>query len=116
MNYWFYTVWMALTGNFEQYMTAVSEYRRVETEIYRSRFGKKFMTTPEERRRLLEAGLSLGDGIKDVITIVQPETFQRWIRNSKRGDGEESCVKRGRPRIGECIRDLVVRLARENIR
>ena len=116
MNYWFYTVWMALTGNFEQYMTAVSEYRRVETEIYRSRFGKKFMTTPEERRRLLEAGLPLGDGIKDVITIVQPETFQRWVRNAKRGNGEESYVKRGRPRIGECIRDLIVRLARENIR
>ena len=46
MNYWFYTVWMAITGSLEEYITAVAEYRRVETEIYRNRFGKKFMTTP----------------------------------------------------------------------
>ena len=46
MNYWFCTVWMAMTGDLEQYMAAVMEYRRVESKIYRSRFGKKFMTTP----------------------------------------------------------------------
>ena len=96
-------------------MTAVMEYRQVESEVYRSRFGKKFMTTPDERRRLLEAGLPLGDGGKDVITIVQAETFHRWIRDAKRGQDGESGVKRVLPRIGERIHDLALRLARENI-
>ena len=54
MTTWFYTVWLALSGDLDRYLTAELEYRRVETEIYRSRFGKKFMTTPEECQRLLE--------------------------------------------------------------
>ena len=36
----------------------------------------------------MEAGLPLGDEIKDVITIVQPETFQRWVRDNRRGTEE----------------------------
>lgn len=52
------------------YSTAVTEYWRFNSEIYRSRFGKKFMTTLEERRMLMEAGLTPSDGIQDVITYV----------------------------------------------
>ena len=57
MTTWFYTVWLALSGDLERYVTAALEYRRVETEIYRSRLGKKFMTTRDERQRLLAAAL-----------------------------------------------------------
>lgn len=39
----------------------VLEYRRVEAEIYRSRLGKKFMTTPVEPR-----GLTLGNCIGEM--------------------------------------------------
>lgn len=42
----FCTVWMAITGNLEQYMTAAGECWRVERVIYRGRFGKEHMTTP----------------------------------------------------------------------
>ena len=88
MKYWFYTVWMAITGNLEQYMTAVTEYRRVEWEIYRSRFGKKFMTTTHERRRLLEESLPLSDRTKDVILSVGAPNLngyaEAWIGSLKR--------------------------------
>ena len=76
---WFYTVWLALSGDLERYVTAALEYRRVETEIYRSRYGKKFMTTPDERQRLLAAGLPLGDRIQ----------AESWLGSLKR-----ECVER----------------------
>ena len=85
MTTWSYTVWLALSGDLERYVTAALEYRRVETEIYRSRFGKKFMTTRDEWQRLLAAGLPLGDRIQEVITIVKPKTFRQWVRDAKQG-------------------------------
>jgi hypothetical protein len=55
------------------------EYLKVENEILRSRLPKHIRTTPAERARLLEYGKRLGDAIKELVTIVTPRTFMRWM-------------------------------------
>lgn len=50
--------------------------------------------------------------IGDVMHVVQPETYRKWIRQSKRG----VVFKRaGRPRIPMATVNLVLRMAQENV-
>jgi len=53
--------------------------------------------------------------LHQLVTIVSPGTFLRWIREEKRaGKKPTKPAKRGRRRTAENIRKLIVKLAREN--
>ena len=72
----------------------------------------RIVPTPEEKAELLRLGAMMDHDVGDVMQIVQPKTYRRWLRESR----NEAPLKRsGRPRIPEATRELVVRLARENI-
>lgn len=66
-------------------------------------------TKPQERARLLQFGRPLGMAIKELITIVTPQTFFRWIRESKRK--KQPSKTRGTKR--QDLRELVLRIAKE---
>jgi putative transposase len=63
------------------------------------------------RRRLLKLGQKIGPAIKHLITIVTYRTFLRWLAGDKAG---RTSGKRGRPRTDAEIREIIIRLAKEN--
>ena len=82
-----------------------------ENRILRSKAPQRIMLTPRERNRLVKLGKPLGLAIKDVITIVSPRTFARWARGKAR---KPLVFKCGRRPTAEEIRELILKLAREN--
>jgi len=92
-------------------------YLKEENRILRARLPKRLVPTPQEKRRLLRAGRRLGLQLKELMSFVTYQTFQRWVREVEAAHtAKRSTSKRkpGRPRTPDDIRDLVVRLAREN--
>jgi hypothetical protein len=87
------------------------QFAVVENQILRGKLPKRIAVTPQERRRLLRFGKPLGDAIRQLLTIVSPDTFLRWVRQENHGTAP---AKIGRPRIAEDLRSLVIRLALEN--
>ena len=45
----------------------------------RDKLPKRIAVTPQERQRLLKVGKVLGEAVKELITIVSPRTFTRWL-------------------------------------
>jgi putative transposase len=89
------------------------QYLKVENEILRGKLPKRVTVTSRERQRLLRFGKAVGAAIRELITIVTPQTFFRWLR-----DSATPCRKAtkpvGRPATTAELRELVLRLAREN--
>ena len=91
------------------------QYLKVENQILRSRLPKRICIKPEERRLLVKAGSGLGKVIHELISIVKPATFLRWV-NKERGSKtreKTSTRKPGRPRTPDDVRALIVRIATE---
>jgi putative transposase len=89
------------------------QYLKEENRILRDRLPARIMVTANERRRLLKFGKGLGKAINELITIVTPATFARWLSGELRKD-KAPARQSGRPRTAADVRDLVVRLATEN--
>ena len=86
------------------------EYLKEENRILRARLPAQVHTKPAERERLLAFGKVLGRAIEELITIVSPATFYRWVRD------EMQDKKPGKPKGGqrkpEEIRQLVIQIAK----
>jgi putative transposase len=88
---------------------------KVENGILRSKLPARISIAPKERQRLIKFGAKLGKALHQIVTIVTPGTFLRWIREDKRAARKGSPVaKRGRRRTADQIRKLVIKLAKEN--
>jgi putative transposase len=70
------------------------------------------MTTPAERARLLKYGKPVGAAINQLITIVVPDTFHRWVREAK-GHKRSQAKPIGRPKKPVDLKKLILRIARE---
>ncbi len=86
-------------------------YKR-ENKILRNKLPKRITITRQERQLLLKFGKPLGKDIRQLITIVHPNTFLRWVREESKNNTEP--VARGRRRTALAIRRLICKLAREN--
>ena len=74
--------------------------------------------SPEQRRRLAIKGKALTpDERRTCCQIVRPETILAWFRQlaAKKYDSSEVRTKAGRPRKANDVRELVIKLATENI-
>lgn len=94
------------------------EYLREENKILRSKLPKTVPLTAREKNRLIQLGSAVGSAIKNLVTIVSYRTFCRWtaavagppLKNTRAAPAR----KPGRPRTAEDIRELVLKIAREN--
>jgi len=87
-------------------------FLKLQVEILRSRLpGNRVIPDPVERRRLLKAGAEVDHAVEDTLAIVSVKTYRRWLREEH---GGRQPGKVGRPRMPESLRELIVRLAREN--
>lgn len=106
-----------LAGCSQSELRAQIEFLKAEITVLRSHLpGGQIRTTSSERRLLVRLGLAVGPAIRELLTIVSPATFRRWVM---KGRSEPSRATRGargrsgRPRTAAQIRSLVIRLARE---
>jgi putative transposase len=95
----------------EPKMVRMIEYLKAENRILRSKLPKRITVTPAERNRLVKLGKKLGTAIKDIITIVHPRTFARWVSGESAGKKPK---KAGRPRKPEEIRNLIIQMAKDS--
>jgi len=87
------------------------EYLKEENRVLRARMGGQVHTKPEERERLLKYGKVIGRAIEELITIVSPATFYRWVREEKNGKPKTKNPKGGQRKPKE-IRELVIEIAK----
>lgn len=85
------------------------QFLKEENKILRSRIKGEVHTKPEERRRLLQFGKALGRAIEELITIVSPSTFYRWMRDEH---GKKAKNPKGGQRKPRELRELVIEVAR----
>jgi putative transposase len=91
------------------------EYLKAENRVLRERLPARLTVTPRERTRLVKLGRPLGAAINDLITIVTPRTFARWVRGTTTPTRPKPGTRKpGRPRTADDIRELILRLARES--
>ena len=81
-----------------------------ENKILRSRLPAQVHTKLHERERLLQLGKALGRAIEELITIVSPATFYRWLRESNQSPKRKKNPKGGQRKPRE-IRELVLQIA-----
>ena len=93
-------------------LAAQVQYLKAENEVLRAKLPKRVTVTPAERARLVKLGRKVGSAIKDLITIVTPRTFARWV-NGDKTKATSPRRKPGRPRTPDEIRDLVLRINEE---
>jgi putative transposase len=90
------------------------QFLREQIRILRSRVdAERIVPTPEERAELLRIGMLLDHDVTELMHVVRPATYHRWRREQRRGHVPK---KTGRPPTAQPIRDLVERIARENLR
>ncbi len=109
----FHPLLIMLAGCTEKELARQVQYLTEENRILRAKLPKRITVTSEERRSLLKFGKPVGKAIKELITIVTPRTFARWVAAEKKTDEPKQTKKAGRPRTPEEIRELVVNLAKE---
>jgi transposase InsO family protein len=110
-------VLVAVAGWMNQRQLQAIDYLREENRVLREHLGeRRLRLNDDQRRRLAVKAKSLGRKmLAEVATIVTPETLLAWHRKllAQKYDGS---ARRGpgRPRTGEDVETLVVRMAEEN--
>jgi putative transposase len=87
------------------------EYLKEENKILRARIPGQIHTKPAERERLLKFGKVIGRAIEELMTVVSPSTFYRWVRDEKNGKPKPKNPKGGQRKPRD-IRKLVVEIAK----
>ncbi len=97
----------------EHHLRAKVQFLKAENEILRSRLPKQIRTTPAERARLIRLSKPLGSTIIELITVVSPRTFTRWMSSGGAKGKRIARKKTGRRQVPEPIQRLVLRIAEE---
>ncbi len=110
---------LILAGWVNRQQQVVIDYLRTENQVLKEKLGKKrILLSDDQRRRLAVKGRLLSRKmLEEVGTLFTPDTILRWHRMlvAKKWDySERRRKKAGRPPVSKEVRQLVVRLAREN--
>jgi len=108
-----------LAGWMNRQQQEVIEYLLTENRVLKEKFGmKRILLDHDQRRRLAVKGKVLGrKRLEEVGTLFTPDTILRWHRMLVAEKWDYSDRRRkipGRPTLSDEIRQLVVRMAREN--
>ena len=95
-----------------------NEYLKAENRILKSKVKQRLSFTDDGRRTLIDAAMALGKNLmREIVSIVRPETILAWQRRLERQkwDYSDRCKRHlGRPRVANDVEGLVCRMAREN--
>ena len=109
---WFYVALHLLVEAGAARRDARIRFLKAQVEIRRRKLGSnRVIPSPDDRARLLAIGQELEHNVADVIGIVTPQTYCRWVTELREGRQPKRV---GRPKIARNLRELVVRLAKEN--
>ena len=106
-----------ITGTVDQELLRRNEYLITENRMLRHQIKGRVRLSDGERKTLAEIGQKLGkQALKEVATIVKPDTILGWHRQlvAQKFDGSQQRKAPGRPMIDQEVEDLVVRMAQEN--
>jgi putative transposase len=105
-------------GRLQQHQPQVITYLLEENRVLKARLGgRRLRLTDAERRRLATLAHPLGrQRLKEVATLVTPDTLMRWYKRliAQKFDGSKPRRQLGRPRVAEEIELRIVRMAEEN--
>jgi len=101
---------------FSQDLARENDFLRQENRILLSKLGQRVTLTESDRRTLVRYGLPIKDRLREVLSIVRPETLQAWNRRMKRRKWTfDNTPKRpGRPPKAKVTEALALQMAREN--
>src|SRR5262245_47293523 len=106
-----------ITGSVDQELLLRNEYLVTENRLLRRQIKGRIRLSDGERKTLAEIGKKLGkQALKDVASIVSPDTILGWHRKlvAQKFDGSQQRKRPGRPTIDKAVEVLVVRMAQEN--
>src|SRR5262245_21701219 len=107
---------VALAGWVNRHQQHVIEYVVEENRVLKAQVkGRRLRLTDDQRRRLAVKGRRLGRGVlRQVATIVTPDTILRWHRQLIARKWTFGPGRPGRPGIMREISMLILRMAMEN--
>ncbi len=121
LNFWStaaHAILMMMAGWIHREQEAVVAYQKEEIRALREMLGEKRprFTDAQRRRLALKARPLSHAKLRDLGSLVTPDTLTRWFRKYA-GAKYDDHAKRGpgRPPKPQHIRDLVVRLAQEDV-
>jgi hypothetical protein len=106
-----------ITGTVDQELLVRNEYLVTENRILRNQITGRMRLTDGERKALADLGPKLEkQALKEVATIVKPDTILAWHRRlvAQKFDGSTQRKTPGRPTIDPELEALIVRMAQEN--
>jgi putative transposase len=110
----YHSLLLLIAGATEKQLARQIQNLKAKNLILRSKLPERIIISRRERRTLMKFGRHLGKAIQEVVSIVHPSTFLRWLREEKKSSQKTESKKRGRRRTAEEIRKLVVKLVKEN--
>jgi putative transposase len=106
-----------ITGTVDQELLVRNEYLVTENRILRNQIQGRLWLSDGERKALADIGQKMDkQALKEVATIVKPETILGWHRKlvAQKWDGSKQRKAPGRPTIDPTLEALVVRMAQDN--
>jgi transposase InsO family protein len=107
-----------VAGWLQRHQQKVITYLLEENRVLKAQLGgRRLRLTDTERRRLATLAYPLGrQRLKEVATLVTPDTLLRWYKRliAQKFDGSRYRRPLGRPRVTEEIEQLVVQMAEDN--
>lgn len=99
---------------FSERRDAKIRFLMLQVELLQDKLpGNRVILSPEDRQRLLRLGKQMDHRVHDVIGVVCVKTYKRWVQEQ---DSDRATGRVGRPRkMTQSVRELILRLARENI-
>jgi hypothetical protein len=109
---------MMCAGWLQRHQQQVITYLIEENRLLKAQLGgRRLRLTDTERHRLAALAYPLGrQRLKEVATLVTPDTLLRWDKRliAQKFDGSTKRRQLGRPRVPNEVQQLVLRMAEEN--
>lgn len=105
------------TGLIEEQILLRNQYLAAENRVYRKHFKGRLRLDDQERMTLARIAKKIGwKALKEIATIVTPETLLGWYRRliAWKFDGSKKRKAPGRPATAPQTVKLILRFAREN--